>query len=76
MPDSQPADNVQLALAELGCAGASQLTIDGVPATALAERFGTPLYAFSATVLQQRVAAIRAALGPRFELLWSVKANP
>lgn len=43
---------------------------------ALAESFGTPLYVFSADSLRRRVERIRAALGPRFELLWSVKANP
>ncbi|MFT7535137.1 MAG: diaminopimelate decarboxylase [Hyphomicrobiaceae bacterium] len=68
--------NLQRALAELGCAERPQLAVDGVSAMALAESFGTPLYVFSADTLRRRVERIRAALGPRFELLWSVKANP
>lgn len=86
MPDPDPAaqtpdvyepdESTQLALDELGCGSSSQLTIGGVPALALAHRFGTPLYAFSADVLRRRVDRIRTALGPRFELLWSIKANP
>jgi diaminopimelate decarboxylase len=76
VPDSQPADNVHIALAELGSSDRASLTIDGVPAVALAERFGTPLYVFSAQVLRRRVERVAAALGPRFELLWSLKANP
>jgi len=86
VPDPAPADNTPLAyepdaqteraLRELGSSFERQLTIGGVSAMALAERFGTPLYVFAADVLQKRVARIRDALGPRFELLWSVKANP
>ena len=68
--------NLSLALAELGCEAAEQLAIDGVAAAALAESYGTPLYVFSADVLRRRVECIQTALGPRFELLWSVKANP
>lgn len=75
MPDhSDP--NVQRALDELGCGNHARLAVSGLTAAALAEEFGTPLYAFSADVLQQRVTRIRTALGERFELLWSVKANP
>lgn len=86
MPDPAPADHtpqpyepdtqIKCALRELGSSAEQQLTIGGVPAVSLAERFGTPLYVFSADVLRARVAQIRAALGPRFELLWSIKANP
>lgn len=64
------------ALQELGCRARAELALAGVPASELAARFGTPLYVFDAGVLRQRVAAVRTALGPRVELLWSVKANP
>lgn len=71
-----PSDAATLdALRELGTTGAP-LTIGGVPADRLAAEFGTPLYVFDADVLRRRVAAVRAALGPRVALLWSVKANP
>ncbi len=63
------------ALASLGC-NDGPLTLGGIAASALAETFGTPLYVFAADVLRARVAAVRQALGPRVELLWSVKANP
>ncbi len=52
------------------------LRIDGVDATALVERFGAPLYAFSAGVLRQRLASVQAALGPRVTVLFALKANP
>lgn len=64
------------ALSQLGSPSGQPMHVDGVPIRDLAQRFGTPLYVFSAATLRRRVAAVRAALGPRFELLWSVKANP
>lgn len=76
MADPKTCTNLQRALTELGSAELPQLAVDGVTAMALAESFGTPLYVFSADTLRRRVERIRAALGARFELLWSVKANP
>ncbi|MCK5943110.1 MAG: alanine racemase [Planctomycetes bacterium] len=70
------ATSIDEALRALGAAADEPLHIDGAAVRELAERFGTPLYAFSATALRARVAAVQQALGPRFELLWSVKANP
>ena len=58
--------------AEPGCA----LEVDGVPLRQLAERYGTPLYVFSAQRLRAQVEQVQRALGPRVEVLWSVKANP
>ncbi len=72
-----PADpNLAATLQELGCRAGSALTIGGIDASELAARFGTPLYVFDTAILLRRAAAVRAALGPRVELLWSVKANP
>src|SRR5690606_3052695 len=42
----------------------------------LVERFGSPLYAFDAAVLRDRIAAVQAALGPRVDVLLAIKANP
>jgi diaminopimelate decarboxylase len=67
---------IDAALATLGCADLAELTIGGIAATELVATFGSPLYVFDAAVLRDRVAAVRRALGPRVELLWSVKANP
>ncbi|MFM1873935.1 MAG: hypothetical protein RL398_3357 [Planctomycetota bacterium] len=64
------------ALAALGCADADDLAIDGIAARELADRFGTPLYAYSAAGLRRRAAAVRAALGQSVEVLYSIKANP
>ncbi len=41
-----------------------------------ARRFGTPFYLYDFDVIAARVRALRAALGPRFELAYAVKANP
>ncbi len=64
------------ALASLQSHSVDELTIDGVPARELARQFGTPLYAYSARALDQRLLEVRAALGPRFGILYSIKANP
>ena len=41
-----------------------------------AARFGTPLYLYDFDVIAERVRALRAAVGPRFEVAYAVKANP
>ena len=52
------------------------LLIGSHPAASLAERFGTPLYVFDASVLRAQFDAVRAALGPRVSVLYALKANP
>ena len=42
----------------------------------IAERFGTPFYAYDIDAVEARVAELRAAVGPRFEIAYAVKANP
>lgn len=75
-PTDSPEPASAAALTELGVAPGSPLCIGGVPATELVATFGSPLYVFDAAVLRRRVAQVRAALGPRVDLLWSIKANP
>lgn len=70
-----PPSTKQRLLAELG-SPAGPLRLGGVSATSLAERFGTPLYAYDAGVLRRRLAAVQAALGPRVEVFFALKANP
>jgi diaminopimelate decarboxylase len=41
-----------------------------------ARRYGTPLYLYDFDVIEERVRALRRALGPRFEIAYAVKANP
>ena len=42
----------------------------------LARRFGTPLYVYDLGVVDDRVAALRAALPPDIDIAYAVKANP
>ncbi len=56
---------------------AGQLHAGGVPLEELAASFGTPLYVYAASVIDERVAAVRAAFDPLgVRLHYSVKANP
>jgi diaminopimelate decarboxylase len=50
--------------------------LGGIPPAELAERYGTPLYAYDLDVVDRQVAALREALPPSFELAFAVKANP
>ncbi len=53
------------------------LAIDGTPVTELVEQAGdTPLFVYSATVIRQTVARLRAALPGDVEIHYAVKANP
>ncbi len=44
--------------------------------SALAERFGTPLYVYDGGALLGRVDELRRLLHPRLEIFYSLKANP
>jgi diaminopimelate decarboxylase len=50
--------------------------LGGVEPESLAERFGTPLYAYDLDVVDRQVAALRGVLPDRVELAYAVKANP
>lgn len=54
----------------------SALRVDGVPAEALARRFGTPLFVYSARTVRERLAALRGAFRRRAPLVcYALKAN-
>ncbi len=54
-----------------------ELLIAGWPLTRIAERVGSDaFYAYDATRLEQRVQALRAAIGPHIRLKYAIKANP
>ena len=76
MSPPAPDDNLAAALCALGASPNEPLRLGQVPVTDLVARHGTPIYLFSADALRARVEQVRSALGPRVELLWSVKANP
>lgn len=67
---------VGAALASLHCSEGEALALDRITATALVEQFGSPLYAYAQSALQERVQAVRAALPAAIEVLYSIKANP
>jgi len=53
------------------------LQVGGIPLTRLAERVGsTPFYAYDRSLLDARVARLRAALPAALRLHYAVKANP
>jgi len=58
--------------------GAPELTLrcDGVDLSQLAERYGTPLYVYSAAMIRERLASFQAAFrGVPHTICYSVKAN-
>jgi len=53
-----------------------ELNCDDVPLTKLAERYGTPLYVYSATAIRERLAAFETAFrSVPHTICYSVKAN-
>jgi len=56
--------------------GSAELCCEAVPLSGLAERFGTPLYVYSATAIRARLQAFAQAFrGVPHTLCYSVKAN-
>ena len=51
------------------------LWCEDVPLADLAARHGTPLYVYSRTAMQTRLAAVRAAFGPDAIVCYAAKAN-
>ena len=50
--------------------------LGGEDPASLAERFGTPFYAYDLGVVTRQVTALRAVMPPAFDLAYAVKANP
>lgn len=57
-------------------ASGGELQIGGVPVSKLAEEFGTPLFAYDESVMWRNWDLLRSTFPPRFEINYSVKANP
>jgi diaminopimelate decarboxylase len=53
-----------------------ELHLGGVPVRQIVEEFGTPIFVYDASVLQQKWSRLRSALPKEFSLFYSVKANP
>lgn len=52
------------------------LDVEGHLLTDLVAEYGSPLYVYSAAQMRGRLQQLRTALGPRFDVFFSVKANP
>jgi diaminopimelate decarboxylase len=53
-----------------------KLLLGGIPASELAEKYGTPAFVYVGSVLDQKLATLRQAFPSRFSVFYSVKANP
>lgn len=54
----------------------TELHVQGIPVSEIAERFGTPLYLYDADVLAATYTALRDRLHPALDIYFSLKANP
>lgn len=54
----------------------SELRIGDIAVTELADRFGTPLFAYDGDVLTAQFRGLRDSLHPALELFYSLKSNP
>jgi diaminopimelate decarboxylase len=55
---------------------ASELQIGGIPAAAITERHGTPLFVYDRASFDRQLDSLRAVLPAEFDVYYSVKANP
>jgi diaminopimelate decarboxylase len=53
-----------------------ELMVGGVPASELADRYGTPLFVYDGGVIDRKWDLLRGTLPPEFSIYYSVKANP
>ena len=57
-------------------ASRNSLVLGGVPVQQLVESYGTPMFVYDRSVLDQKYEALRSALPKRFSIYYSIKANP
>ncbi len=53
-----------------------QLMVGQCPIGDIVAQHGTPLYVYDKQVLSKKLEALQAALSPRFDIFYSMKANP
>ena len=53
-----------------------ELRVGGASIREIADKFGTPLFVYDASVLDRKWAQLRETLPPEFSICYSVKANP
>ncbi len=66
----------QLLTGAFGTSAQGVLEVDGIAVNALAQRFGTPLFIYSAAQMRAALTRLRAATHQRCDLFYSIKANP
>ncbi len=54
----------------------SMLCIGGIPVERLVEQAGTPVFVYDREIMRTSLARLRAALPSRFDVFYSIKANP
>lgn len=52
------------------------LTIGGLSASTLADKYGTPLYVYDAAILETKYKKLREVLPPSVEIFFAMKSNP
>ena len=52
------------------------LQIGGIPVTTIVASYGTPLFVYDGSVLDQKWEVLRKTFPPEFDISYSVKANP
>src|SRR5262245_36048029 len=57
-------------------ASTAELIVGGIAISKLAEKYGTPLFVYDASLIDRQLNALRAALPAEFDIHYSVKANP
>lgn len=67
---------VQELITDLFPGSEGELLIGGIGVTELADRFGTPLFVYDESVMLKKWNLLRATFPERFEIHYSVKANP
>jgi diaminopimelate decarboxylase len=53
-----------------------ELAVGAFKVSTLAEEYGTPLFAYDAQLMRRRLAQLRSSIPDRFDVFFSVKANP
>ncbi len=64
-----------LATRNFGWSG-GELRISGVPVSAIAAHYGTPLFVYSGQTIDRKLALLRDAIPSHFTITYSAKANP
>ncbi|MFI6693453.1 diaminopimelate decarboxylase [Streptomyces sp. NPDC050433] len=55
---------------------AEEIHVQGIPASALADRFGTPLFVYDTEILESTFRTLREELPEEIDIFYSLKANP